>query len=77
MTRASRQLMPMQTVATVISFVLAMIRYPDVQRKAQEEIDRVVGQDRLPDFGDQESLPYINAVLLETLRWLPATPQGE
>jgi cytochrome P450 len=72
----SGQLIVIQTVATVISFFLAMIRYPDVQRKAQEEIDRVVGQDRLPDFGDLESLPYINAVLLETLRWLPATPQG-
>ena len=40
------------------TFVMAMILYPDVQKKAQEEIDRVVGSDRLPDFQDRKSLPY-------------------
>lgn len=51
-----------------------MSLYPDVQRKAQDEISRVVGPNRLPDFGDYESLVYIQAVVLETMRWLPVAP---
>ena len=53
-----------------------MAMYPDVQRKAQEELDRVVGSDRLPDFEDQHSLPYLNALIMELLRWHPVTPLG-
>ncbi|KAI6016203.1 cytochrome P450 [Pisolithus marmoratus] len=45
-------------------------------RKAQEEINRVVGIDRLPDFGDRPNLPYVEAVLLETIRWVPVGPLG-
>ena len=51
--------------------------HPDVQRKAQAEIDAVVGQDRLPDFSDQAKLPYVNAIIKETLRWHPIFPAGE
>lgn len=51
-----------------------MALHPHVQRKAQEELDRVVGQYRLPDFEDLERLPYIRAVVMETLRWMPVTP---
>jgi len=51
-----------------------MILYPEVQRKAQAEIDDVVGNGRLPVFSDEEELPYIQAVLKEVLRWHPATP---
>ena len=40
-----------------------MALYPDVQKKAQAEIDAVVGPNRLPDFHDRSSLPYINAVV--------------
>jgi cytochrome P450 len=53
-----------------------MVLNPDVQRRAQEEIDRVVGRDRLPDFGDRDRLPYINAMVKESLRWHPVTPMG-
>lgn len=49
-------------------FVLAMMQFPEVQRRAQEEIDRVVGTDRLPTFADRPYLPYVEAVLKETLR---------
>ncbi|KAI6133452.1 cytochrome P450 [Pisolithus croceorrhizus] len=42
--------------------------------KAQEEIDRVVGNDRLPEFKDRQNLPYVEAVLLEILRWHPINP---
>ena len=51
--------------------------HPDVQRKAQAEIDAVVGQDRLPNFSDQAKLPYVNAIIKETLRWHPIFPAGE
>ncbi|VUC23970.1 unnamed protein product [Clonostachys rosea] len=64
------------TVSTLSSFVLAMILFPDVQRKAQEEIDKVVGNERLPGFSDRHQLPYVNALVSETLRWLPVTPIG-
>ncbi|KAI6042046.1 cytochrome P450 [Pisolithus marmoratus] len=64
------------TTSTVLIFLLAMVLHPVVQRKAQEEIDRVVGTDRLPDFGDRPNLPYVEAVLLETIRWVPVGPLG-
>ncbi|KAL2869887.1 cytochrome P450 monooxygenase fmaG [Aspergillus lucknowensis] len=63
------------TVITLTAFTLAMILFPDVQRKAQEEIDRVVGN-RLPSFNDRDKLPYINAIVQEALRWWPIAPMG-
>lgn len=51
-----------------------MTLHPEVQRQAQEEIDRVVGSTRLPDFGDRNSLPYIEAVLKESFRWHTLAP---
>ncbi|KAI6042050.1 cytochrome P450 [Pisolithus marmoratus] len=62
------------TTSTMLVFLLAMVLYPAAQRKAQEEIDRVVGTDRLPDFSDRPNLPYVEAVLLETIRWVPVFP---
>ncbi|KAG1750818.1 cytochrome P450 [Suillus lakei] len=62
------------TDSTLSVFLLAMILHPEVQIKAQEEIDRVVGDSRLPDFSDREQLPYIEAVYLETLRWRTTVP---
>lgn len=49
---------------------------PDVQKKAQAELDDVVGPNRLPDHRDRESLPYVNAILKESLRWHNAAPFG-
>lgn len=45
-----------------------MLLYPDIQRKAQAEVDRVVGKDRLPDFSDEPALPYVTALVKEVLR---------
>ncbi len=45
-----------------------MVRNIDVYKKAQEEIDRVVGRERLPDYSDRESLPYLDALLEEVFR---------
>jgi cytochrome P450 len=49
---------------------------PEVQKRAQEEIDRVVGTDRLPTVADRENLPYVDAVVKEVLRWHPVAPMG-
>lgn len=54
-----------------------MVLYPDVQKQAQGEIDRVIGQDRLPTLADWDSLPYVGAIVKEVLRWHPVTPQGK
>ena len=53
-----------------------MSLYPTVQRKAQEELHRVIGLDRLPVLADRDQLPYIEAILKELLRWNPITPLG-
>lgn len=58
------------TSASVLAnFFLCMSLYPEVQKKAQEEVDRVTGGTRLPDFEDRAALTYISAVLLESIRW--------
>lgn len=49
---------------------VAMLTFPDVMKKAQEEIDRVVGSDRMPEFHDKDRLPYVLAVINETLRFV-------
>ena len=60
----------------MVVFLLAMVLYPDVLKKAQEEIDSVVGRDRMPTFEDQSSLPYLDALLKETFRWRVGVPLG-
>ena len=54
-----------------------MALYPEVQRKAQAEIDAVVGPNRLPNFEDRSSLPYINALVKEAMRWHLVGPLGK
>jgi hypothetical protein len=46
-----------------------MILHPEVFAKAQAEIDRVVGTDRLPDFQDRTSLPYVESLVKEVYRY--------
>ncbi|KAJ7174155.1 cytochrome P450 [Mycena crocata] len=64
------------TAAQLEGFFLAMSLYPDVQTAAQNEIDAVVGPDRLPDISDRAELPYVDALCKEVLRWHVATPTG-
>ena len=66
----------MQTTAALESFTLAMALFPDVQAKAQAELDKVVGSERMPEYRDLEAMPYVRAVILETLRWMPSAPLG-
>ena len=51
--------------------------YPKVQAKAAEEIEHVIGHDRLPTLEDIDSLPYLEALWKETLRWSPPFPISE
>ena len=53
-----------------------MIAFPEVQRRAQAELDTVVGHDRLPTFDDATRLPYVQAIIEEVLRWRPTLPLG-
>ncbi|CAL1715497.1 unnamed protein product [Somion occarium] len=62
------------TVSALGSFISAMVLHPKVQNKAQQEIDTVVGSERLPDYSDRDSLPYVDAIVNETLRWHPVVP---
>jgi len=57
--------------------MLAMIAHPEVQKKCQEELDRVVGRSRMPTLRDRESLPYIRATVRELFRWRTPTPIGK
>ncbi|KAK7688877.1 hypothetical protein QCA50_007568 [Cerrena zonata] len=66
-----------ETTANVFTaFLLAMTMFPRVFRKAQAEIDRVIGSDRLPGFNDRDSLPYLECIIREVYRWHPPTPLG-
>lgn len=60
-----------KTVSILRTFFLAMALHPDVLEKAQEEINRVVGKERLPDTNDREGLPYLECLLQEVYRFVP------
>ncbi|KAL1957207.1 hypothetical protein VTO42DRAFT_6241 [Malbranchea cinnamomea] len=64
------------TAVQMAMFVLACLAYPSFIPKAQAELDAVVGPDRLPTFADKENLPYINAIVEESLRWRSIQPGG-
>ncbi|EXJ66441.1 uncharacterized protein A1O5_10593 [Cladophialophora psammophila CBS 110553] len=64
------------TAAAMMSFVLSMCHYPEWLKKMQKEVDRVVGDERLPNFGDIPQLPTVRAIAKETLRWRPVTAGG-
>lgn len=64
------------TSTTLNNFMLGMLLYPEAAKKAQEEIDRVIGSDRLPNFDDEADLPYVRALVKEVLRWRPVNKFG-
>ena len=64
------------TASTLSCFFLAMVLNPHVQERVHEEIDRVIGTDRLPALEDRNELPYVDALLKEVLRWHPVGPMG-
>ncbi|TDL15494.1 cytochrome P450 [Rickenella mellea] len=64
------------TYATIYAFSLAMTLFPDVQKRAQAEIDAVVGQDRLPSYADRDHLPFVEVLVQEVLRFFSVVPIG-
>ncbi|KAJ3558414.1 hypothetical protein NM688_g942 [Phlebia brevispora] len=64
------------TGGTLFVFLLAMVLFPDVLKRAQAEVDAVVSRERMPSFEDQRNLPYIEAMVKEVLRWFPGVPLG-
>ncbi|CAF9929816.1 MAG: hypothetical protein HETSPECPRED_007462 [Heterodermia speciosa] len=60
----------------ILAILLAVMAYPDVQRRAQAEIDAVMGEERSPQWSDFEKLPYINMIIKESHRWRPVSPLG-
>ena len=64
------------TSSTMMWWVLAMVAFPEVQRRGQAELDDVVGRARPPTFADAPHLPYVRAVIKEVLRWRPAVERG-
>lgn len=65
-----------KTASVIQTFLLAATTHPEVVRLAQQELDEVLGGERLPNFSDKFRLPYISAILKETLRWMPPNPLG-
>lgn len=53
-----------------------MLHFPEVMRKAQRELDSIIGMKRMPEYEDFELLPYIRATVNETLRWRPVAVLG-
>ncbi|RPD52912.1 cytochrome P450 [Lentinus tigrinus ALCF2SS1-7] len=64
------------TLSTMQTFFAAMANYPEVQKRAQTELDTVVGPHRLPTFDDEKLLPYVCALIKECLRWKSVIPTG-
>ncbi|EEB95233.1 hypothetical protein MPER_05830, partial [Moniliophthora perniciosa FA553] len=56
------------------TFFLAMAKNPKCQERAWQQIEEVIGRGRLPTFDDRKSLPYIDAIYREVMRWHPALP---
>lgn len=56
--------------------MVMMALWPDIQARAQDEIDSITKGKRLPTFEDQENLPYVDAIMKEVFRFNPPTPMG-
>ncbi|KIK64992.1 hypothetical protein GYMLUDRAFT_220252 [Collybiopsis luxurians FD-317 M1] len=63
------------TTATATNTIfLGLVRNRDILKKGQAAVDAVVGRGRLPDFGDEGKIPYVDALVMEGLRWRPIVP---
>jgi cytochrome P450 len=65
-----------QTVSAIYALFIVLGMFPEAQKKAQEEIDRIIGAERLPMLKDRADLPYIDAMVKELLRWNVVVPAG-
>lgn len=64
------------TSDAISTFIMTMVNHPEQQRLAQEELDRVVGKDRMPGFQDMADLVYVSALVKEVQRWRPVIAGG-
>ncbi|EGN94234.1 hypothetical protein SERLA73DRAFT_171698 [Serpula lacrymans var. lacrymans S7.3] len=64
------------SAVAIMNMIMAATLHPEAQTKIQEELDLIVGRDRVPIFADHDMLPQLQAFILETLRWRPITPLG-
>lgn len=62
------------TVASSHALFGALANYPESQRAAQDELDLVIGSERLPSVADLPQLPYIQALVKELARWFTVAP---
>ncbi|KAJ7510489.1 cytochrome P450 [Mycena galericulata] len=62
--------------ASLVIFFRAILENPEAQKKAQNEIDSVIDPGQLPDFADEKALPYVTAIVKETMRWWSVAPIG-
>jgi cytochrome P450 len=63
-------------VSQMVACFKALAMYPEALKNAQEEIDRVVGPDRLVELSDRPNLPYVEAIMEECFRWHIVVPTG-
>lgn len=59
-----------------MTFFLCMTLFPEAQRKAQTELETVLGTGTLPTLVHRSKLPYMNALVKEVFRWAPVFPMG-
>ncbi|KAI0085091.1 cytochrome P450 [Irpex rosettiformis] len=64
------------TFSVLQAFFCGMAMSPDIQKRARQELDSVVGPERLPTYDDQDHLPYVQAIFMECLRWMTTVPLG-
>lgn len=64
------------TAGSLMSFTLAMVTHPEWFARMQQEVDQVVGTERLPVFEDIPNLPIMRAIMKEVLRWRPTAAGG-
>jgi cytochrome P450 len=65
------------TASQLLAMIMGCVAFPEVVKKAHEELDRVIGRNRLPTWQDEESLPYIRAIVKEQHRWRTIAPLGK
>jgi cytochrome P450 len=66
----------LKSAASALVFIMAMAMYPEIQVKAQAEIDAVLKGARLPEMADRSSMPYIQCMVKEVFRWKSVVPLG-
>jgi cytochrome P450 len=62
------------TASTLLSFLMAMAKHPEVLKKCQDEVDGVCGLERSPGIQDAQNLPYLRAVMQEVSKIVASSP---